>query len=647
MNRICIFVTYDKKGIIDEYIAYILKEIKTCTDKLVVVCNQENQPIGIEKIYKYADECFFRKNIGFDAGAFKDGLCKFIGVDEVIKYDELILINDSFFGPFIPFEQIFDEMKDDSSDFWGLISHACVNNEDVGDIPEHIQSFFLAIRSQMLKNKDFITYWKEMPYYNKFNDVVVNHEMTFTQKFKALGFSYSSYAMTSVNNSQNIKNNFAQYMNLSYELIKKRNFPFLKKQQLAYNTLNQQTQENYLKAINYIDKNTDYDVRLIWDNIIRTLDINDLYRNFHLRFLIPTIDYKKSLPNTLSNKYVICVCVLYMSAVDEVCEYLCPIREQNTYSVIICSDNKNLLEKYHALGFEIVIKEVAFKSLAEYEYVCIIHDFDLSSDVSPSYIGKALFYNVWNNMIGDYRYINQIIDLFDTNAQIGVLMPPAPNFGGSFGSQYESWGGQYENILSCLNLHEINCVISEDKIPFRISENVWVRGSILKKIAIMSELEQNLLPYIWIYLAQDQLLLSGIIESVEYASMDCINQTYYLAEMERQVAEQYGSFDTFLEFKKHIFSGAVYRFCNKYRKIYVYGIGFLAKQYKSVIPQIDGYVVSDGQSKPDLFDGKKIYYLSEIYVDDTVGIVLCLDKKNQMQVIPLLKRLKINNFICV
>ena len=39
MKRLCIYLTYDKQKVIDQYIGYILKELKTCTDYLAVVCN--------------------------------------------------------------------------------------------------------------------------------------------------------------------------------------------------------------------------------------------------------------------------------------------------------------------------------------------------------------------------------------------------------------------------------------------------------------------------------------------------------------------------------------------------------------------------------------------------------------------------------
>ena len=83
MKRLCIYLTYDKQKIIDKYIGYMLRELKTCVDYLVVVCNEEEILSGLNILKEFADEIFYRFNIGFDAGGFKDALCEYIGWDKV------------------------------------------------------------------------------------------------------------------------------------------------------------------------------------------------------------------------------------------------------------------------------------------------------------------------------------------------------------------------------------------------------------------------------------------------------------------------------------------------------------------------------------------------------------------------------------
>lgn len=68
----------------------------------------------------------------------------------------------------------------------------------------------------------------------------------------------------------------------------------------------------------------------------------------------------------------------------------------------------------------------------------------------------------------------------------------------------------------------------------------------------------------------------------------------------------------------------------------MYGTGYKAQQYDKLIPDIEAYIVSDGQPRDKRADGKPVLYLSEILEKEDLGIVVCLNEQNQEQVIPTL-----------
>ena len=360
MKRLCLYLTYDRQNIIDRYIGYMLMELRTCVDTIVIICNEKEISRGMDILETYADKIFFRENIGLDAGGFKDALCNLIGWEDVLKYEELILVNDSFFGPFIPMKNIFDRMDSIDVDFWGLTKHAERIAADNGCFPEHIQSFFIVIRKDMMHCKEFENYWSKMPYYTSYNEVIIKHEEIFTEHFYKLGYRYACYADVEANDSDNKRNNFNQYFILPYEMIRKRNFPFFKKQQLAYKTMEMYTQENQMLAIDYIDKKTDYDVDMIWENIIRTINVSDLYINLHLNFILGdqggVIQEEKNIG--------IVVFVTYEKSVEYVQEYLYDLRRK--YNIIICSFKKRLLEEYMAYNCILVDKIKAYVDMINY-----------------------------------------------------------------------------------------------------------------------------------------------------------------------------------------------------------------------------------------------------------------------------------------
>lgn len=644
-KRICIYLTYDKQNIIDRYIGYMLKELKSCVDYLVVVCNETEIIRGNEILVEYADEVFFRENIGFDAGGFKDALCNFIGWNNVLKYDELVLVNDSMFGPFKPMKDIFGEMKKEKVDFWGLIKHGECINDDIGYFPEHIQSFFLVIRKSMLHSLEFKMYWEEMPYYDSFHRTVLEHEVKFTDYFAKLGYNYDVLADVDKNNSINIRNNFSQYANLSYELIHKRNFPFLKKQQIACETLGIQTQENLRKAIDYIDKKTDYDVQLIWDNIIRTLNITDLQRNLHLQYIISPVQNRK-----IETNLIFLIFIEYQESFEYVVEYLEKIR--GYFLIKIYSYKQDYLEPYKSLGYETIKFEASdkIKILTEhsiYDLVCVIYDADMVSDRKPSCVGKSYFYNIWENLVNSQAHILEIIHLFLKENRLGFLASPQPNFEQYFNIYARGWNGKFNTINRIIKELNLSCPISELCEPFRVTSTFWIRGNILKKIKMIKENDIKYLPYLWIYFAQDAGYYSGIVESSDYASMNEVNLQYYLQKIAAQIYKQIGNFNTFNDMKKTISIFALEDYCKSYGKTLIYGTGKMAEEYEKYIFNVEYYIVSQDQKKQEKRNGLPIKYLSEIQISKEYGIVLCLNKKNQKEVIPLLEEQGIQHYFCI
>ena len=272
MKRIAIFLAYDAQGIIDRYIQYLLKELKNCVDTLAVVYNGMEIKSGKELLHESADMLFFRENEGLDAGGFKDAMCNFIGWSELEKYDELVLVNDSFFGPFKPMKEIFSEMDKKECDFWGLTKHAeaMIQNKY---IPEHIQSYFIVVRERMLHSNDFKEYWETMPYYKGYQEVVDNHEIMFTQLFYNKGYSYQTLANTEKNDSVNIKENYNQYLYIPYQLVKGCNYPFVKRKAFSLARSSVEICEECRKLLDYVESCTDYDVALIWESIMRMKDV--------------------------------------------------------------------------------------------------------------------------------------------------------------------------------------------------------------------------------------------------------------------------------------------------------------------------------------------------------------------------------------
>lgn len=140
-KTLAIMAVYDPDGIVDDYIVYYLLSLKKVADRIIVVANGDLTGEGEDKLGGIADKIWIRENRGFDFGAYKEVICSCL--EEVSGYQELILCNDTCFGPFIPFEDIFLKMDSENLDFWSM------NYIDDRLLP-HFQSYFMVFQKEAI-----------------------------------------------------------------------------------------------------------------------------------------------------------------------------------------------------------------------------------------------------------------------------------------------------------------------------------------------------------------------------------------------------------------------------------------------------------------------------------------------------------------
>ena len=100
-NRLAIFVFYDEDGIVDKYVEYLLLNLAKQVQRTIVVVNGKINDISRKKLEVYTPEIYIRENKGYDAGAYKDILTKYLSLNEIKQFDEIVLLNDTFYGPIL------------------------------------------------------------------------------------------------------------------------------------------------------------------------------------------------------------------------------------------------------------------------------------------------------------------------------------------------------------------------------------------------------------------------------------------------------------------------------------------------------------------------------------------------------------------
>lgn len=264
MKRFCIYLIYDKEKIIDRYIIHMLKELQAFCDYILVVCNSQSTWCG-ENAELYADRVIYRDNLGYDAGGFKDALCSCVGLNKISGYDELILANDSFYGPFYPIREVFLSMNGVNADYWGMTrSQKGVTTEGI-KYDEHIQSYFLVFRKKVIDSDAFRNFWEQLKYPKTMEEAIRDFELGINDCLKQNGFCDA--AITDLyKNIFTIEENKNPYLEYPLELIRDCKIPILKYKALSFGN------SGYIsafRALQFLKENNLYDTAYIKNHILR------------------------------------------------------------------------------------------------------------------------------------------------------------------------------------------------------------------------------------------------------------------------------------------------------------------------------------------------------------------------------------------
>lgn len=675
IKRLGIFQMHDPEGFVDDYIVYLLNDLVKNLSELVIVCNGYMDSLSLDKLKQITSNVFVREDTGFDCTAFKEVLSNYYGWDKIYKFDELVLVNDSCYGPIYAFSNVFDEMEVRNSEFWGITGQQPVSNSQFANfgnyLPYHIQPYFLVIRQRMLHSVDFKEFWETLGEINHYSDAVANYELRLTKFFNDRGYSSETYVDSSIYASKNYDDNYIYIAYEGYELISKYKCPLIKRKNFVFPlkfSLILSNGDDASQAFNFIKQHTDYDENLIWSNLLRLYNVADLRNTLHLNYVLPS---QVSLSETrrLNRQIAVILNIKYDELIENCAEYFKNI--PSDFDIVITTHISNSAKKIEQLLLENEIKNYQIVEtnkmeneasallvtcrdyLMKYEYICFLHDIKTNGIISAPIVGKSYMKLLWDNTLKSRQYIENVIQCFDENRKLGVLVPPIPYHSHYFSEFSETWGSYYSQTKKLSEKLKIKCSMVPDKQPYTLGTTFWCRPTALKALfeypfeysdfyldneSFNGNLGQAV-ERILAYVAQHEGYYTGSIMTTECASNLNVNYAHMLSG----VLDKYIIPDGIFKFADidTINSSELQKFCNKYKKIYIYGAGMYGTQcIKGLYSRIDsfmGFIVSDGRRNKNNLGDYKIYEWSEVELNEDVGIILALSKVYQNEIIPILE----------
>ncbi len=496
MNRLGIFCMHDKDGVVDDYVLYLLAEIKKELGHLTVICNGKLTPEGREKLERLTDDIFVRANTGFEIGAWRHGILWKRAT--LANFDVLVLFNDSFFGPLYPFKEIFAQMeKKPKIDFWGITIHG-----ETKDAPEHLQIYFLVVRRKMLHSAEFMFYWQGIKENSFSASNVENYKLNFTKYFFSKGFRYAVYCDT--RDWEQAYDLIVDHCVISAEkLLTAYRCPIIKKK-LFLSSREDAIGDNYgynpRKSLDFIKTRTNYDVRMIWQNILRNQNIAVLKSNLGLDYILP----KNSLLSgkTPDLKQAVIIAHLYYEDLFPECvQYLCNSPKEISLIATVSDEKKKarIEELFRAAGRECDVRLVSARgrdlsallvgcadAFERFKYLCFVHDKKSIRPNESVSVGGAFFSLLWSNVLESEIFIRNLLSTFEREPQLGLLVPPQPHHGGYGILFFEQkfWSGScFEKTLELAKTLGISQDLFEIKLaPLAIGSVFWCRTEAFAKI---------------------------------------------------------------------------------------------------------------------------------------------------------------------
>ena len=288
-NRCFIVLYFDKDGLVDRYMTNMLEAIREDASYVLTVVNGFLTEEAGRELSACCDRVLYRPNTGFDVAGYREGIFD-LGFHELSKYDELVLMNYTFFGPLDSFSEMFREMNVRDLDFWGITEHYSLTVDPYGVIPygympEHLNSHFLALRRDFFMSfsyRDFITNMRNP---DSYVDSIAGYEAVFTKYFSDLGYKWEAY----VDSDEYEEYSPAPFAYHAAELIRDKKCPILKRRNFFSDymiNLQNNAGESQIRAYEAVLAHTGYDPALMWENVLRLQDLAQIHQTMHVMMAI-------------------------------------------------------------------------------------------------------------------------------------------------------------------------------------------------------------------------------------------------------------------------------------------------------------------------------------------------------------------------
>lgn len=385
----------------------------------------------------------------------------------------------------------------------------------------------------------------------------------------------------------------------------------------------------------------------------------------------------KGYPN---KKIAVFVNLYYLDMVEYCLKYLVGLDQR--IDIYIASSNQEVVERAKSIvrqhgAVNIKIEEknnrgrdvsallVTFRHIAaQYEFFCFIHD---KKEKNARQKADIAFWNrnLWGNTLESQYYVDNVIDIFEKNPQVGLLVPPEP-IGADIHTWYiNSWFRNYGPTAALADQLGLYCDISRENAPITIGTVFWTRSLALKKLldtdwkyedfpsepmpvdGTLSHAVERILAYV----AQDAGYDTGTIMTAPYAAKElAIAQEHMYSTY--QILDRYWGVESLRELRRMDANyDELASFCREHISVYLYGAGIIAKNVLSVLRlmgfSVQGFAVTEKRTAPEEIRGVPVMGIDDLVYGEGMGFIISVNSDFRGQVIAELEKRGIKEYLAL
>lgn len=541
-NRLAILSISTQRGTVAEYLFFLIQKLYSVYKRIYVISSYSFAQESRRKMQQYAD-IIIEDAEGDDFQHWKMALEDLRRDRKLASFEDLVLINDSIYGPFVPLNEVFEKMDAAKVDFWGITRH-----QAMPDTTDFIQTYFINFKIEKTL-QDLLLFFDSM-------DSVVNKEMELSHFLETKGHTSAAFVKTDDIENQDPRLAESFFMFYPYFMVKERKCPFVSRYMFSLDDkiMSLYGGENQIFLfLEYIDGK--YPCEYIYGDLISQYNMYDLVHRLKLNFILKE--------NIKAQKHILCKRVaafVYLYYEKDFLLYINRLRSlPKGISIYIYTDTEYKVNAISKMTYENRIKakvnrvdgrgrewatflnEISRVS-CQYDYGVFLHDKSFHGNEFPTqaYAFRDL---LWDNLIPSEDGVKQIIEIFESKQHIGLLLPPIVKHGSYFKYYINFWTSNYKNTIQLAHKLGIKAdLIMEEVTPISIGGMFWFRVDALQKI-FTSNMGRNVfceepmpmdgtlnhsLERIIPYVAQDAGYYSGIVITQRYLQVDWMMQAHII-----------------------------------------------------------------------------------------------------------------------